>query len=61
MIEPNDEGVLIDLEPGESMQFVITMSFANGSANKNALSMFTVLSDCQNMKLGFAMSCKLAN
>ena len=61
MIEPNDEGVLVDLEPGESMQFVITMSFANGSANKNALSIFTVLSDCQNMKLGFAMSCKLAN
>lgn len=61
MIEPNDEGILIDLDPGESMQFVITMSFANGSANKNALSMFTVLSDCENMKLGFAMSCKLAS
>ena len=59
-IEPGDEGVMIKLAPGESIQFTITMSFTLGSDNKNALSMFTVLSDCQNMKLGFAMSCKLA-
>ena len=59
-IEPNDEGVMIKLAPGESIQFTITMSFTLGSDNKNALSMFTVLSDCENMKLGFAMSCKLA-
>ena len=59
-VEPNDAGVELVLQPGEAKQFVITISFTKGSANKNALSLFTVLEDTVNLKMEMAMSVKLA-
>lgn len=59
-VEPNDAGVDLTLAPGEAKQFVITISFTKGSANKNALSLFTVLEDTVNLKMEMAMSVKLA-
>jgi hypothetical protein len=58
-VESGDEGVIIDLAPGESTTVVVKISFALGGANNNALSLFTVLTDCVNMKLGMSMSVKL--
>lgn len=58
-IEPEDEGVELTLQPGEVKQFVITIEFTIGSANKNALSLFTVLKDTENMSIQMALSCKL--
>ena len=59
-VEPNDAGVDLTLAPGEAKQFVITISFTKGSANKNALSLFTVLEDTVNLKMEMAMAVKLA-
>lgn len=58
-IEDGDEGVEILLEPGESIRIQIDITFANGSNNNNALTLFTVLQDTTDMKLGIAMAAKL--
>lgn len=59
-IEDGDAGVAIDLEPGESMTITINISFKKGRANKNALALFTVTQEMQDMKFGIAMAAKLA-
>lgn len=58
-VESGDAGIELNLAPGESVTVVINISFAKGSANNNALTLFTVLSECVNMKLGMSMSVKL--
>ena len=59
-VEDDDEGVDIDLEPGDSMTITINISFKKGSANKNALALFTVTQEMPSMKFGLAMAAKLA-
>ena len=58
-IEPNDEGVDVDLEPGESLTAIVNIKFTLGSANRNTMALFTVLEDIENMKLGIALIAKL--
>lgn len=57
--EDGDEGLLLELAPGESVSILIKIKFAKGGANNNALTLFKALSDVNNMKLGMSMSCKL--
>lgn len=58
-VEAGDEGVEIVLRPGESIRIQIDISFAVGNANNNALTLFTVVEDITDMKLGIAMAAKL--
>ncbi len=52
-----DEGVVIELDPGESMTVVYTIAFTKGGNNKNALTYFTVNEAMDNgLSLGVSMS-----
>ena len=59
-VEDGDAGVVIDLDPGESVTVQIDIEFANGSANRNVMALFTVLDDITDMKLGIAFAAKIA-
>ena len=59
-VEDDDEGVIVDLDPGESMTAQIDIAFRNGSNNRNAMGLFTVLADITDMKLGIAFAAKIA-
>ena len=45
-----DEGVAVDLNPGESMNVIYKVTFNNGATNKNALLLVEVT---QDMPTGF--------
>ena len=59
-VEDGDAGVVINLDPGESVTVQIDIEFANGSANRNVMALFTVLDDITDMKLGIAFAAKIA-
>ena len=55
-----DSGVVIELDPGESMTLVYTIAFKNGSDNKNAMLFFKVKEAMTNgMSLGISASVNL--